>query len=99
MRKKSKMKTYSSADLEKNNHFQLLKVVIYNIIALHFRSGDYLVKDVELGTIYSQDTLEKEKISRLQTQFIVGKNRSQQQDAEHSIHQMVEIADRALSSG
>ena len=69
------------------------------LIELHFRSGDYLVKDVELGTVYSQDTLEKEKISRLQSQFIVGKNRSQQQDAEHSIHQMVEIAARALSSG
>ena len=76
-----------------------LAVELDILIELHFRSGDYLVKDVELGTIYSQDILEKEKISRLQTQFIVGKNRSQQQDAEHSIHQMVEIADRALSSG
>jgi uncharacterized membrane protein len=76
-----------------------LAVELDILIELHFRPGDYLVKDVELGTVYSQDTFEKEKISRLQTQFIVGKNRSQQQDAEHSIHQMVEIADRALSSG
>lgn len=69
------------------------------LIELQFRPGDYLVKDVELGTVYSKDTIEKEKISRLQPQFIVGKNRSQQQDAEHSIHQMVEIAARALSPG
>ena len=76
-----------------------LAVELDSLIELHFRPGDYLVKDVELGTVYSQVTLEKEKISRLQTQFIVGKNRSQQQDAEHSIHQMVEIAARALSPG
>jgi uncharacterized membrane protein len=76
-----------------------LAVELDILIELHFRPGDYLVKDVVLGTVYSQDTLEKEKMSRLQTQFIVGKNRSQQQDAEHSIHQMVEIAARALSPG
>ena len=69
------------------------------LLELYFRSGDYLVKDVELGIIYLNDILEEEKISRIQNQFTVGKNRSQQQDAEHSIHQMVEIAARALSPG
>ena len=76
-----------------------LAVELNILIELYFRPGDYLVKDVELGTVYSQDNFEKEKIYRLQTQFIVDKNRSQQQDAEHSIHQMVEIAARALSPG
>lgn len=69
------------------------------LIELYFRPGDYLVKNVELGTIYANDILDDEKIARIQNHFNVGKNRSQQQDAEHSIHQMVGIAARALSPG
>lgn len=69
------------------------------LIELYFRPGDYLVKGVETGMIFTNDILDEDKIRRLQTQFITGKTRTPEQDAEHAIHQMVEIAARALSPG
>lgn len=69
------------------------------LIELYFRPGDYLVKGLEMGVIYTNEILGEETIKKLQNQFIVGKFRTPQQDAEHAIHQMVEIAARALSPG
>ncbi|MBN2154670.1 MAG: DUF2254 domain-containing protein [Candidatus Lokiarchaeota archaeon] len=69
------------------------------LIEIYFRPGHYIVKDSEIGLIYSNNILDEEVIKRIQTQFNLGKSRTQQQDAEHAIHQMVEIADRALSPG
>jgi uncharacterized membrane protein len=72
---------------------------INGLLELRFRPGDYLVEGVEVGLIYSNDTIDNKKIKLFQEQFLLGKTRTQQQDAEYSIRQMVEIAVRALSSG
>ena len=69
------------------------------LVELHFRPGDYLVEGVEAGIIYSNEKPDEQLIYDLQQQFLLGKTRTQQQDAEYSIHQMVEIGVKALSPG
>lgn len=69
------------------------------LIELYARPGNHLVKDLKIGTIYTNKKLNQEEIYKLESKIQLGKNRSPQQDAEHSIHQMVEIAIRALSPG
>lgn len=69
------------------------------LFELNHRPGDYLVKDIEIGKLYTEDTLEKDKLEKILFLFVIGKTKSAQQDLEFSIHQMVEIAVRALSSG
>lgn len=69
------------------------------LLALHFRPGDHLVEGVELGKLYANNNLEKSQLKSLLDQFVIGKTKNAQQDLEFSIHQMVEIAVRALSPG
>ncbi len=69
------------------------------LIELYNRPGDFLVEGMELGTIYSDEKMEEDELKRCQSYFLTGKARTPQQDTEHSIHQMVEIACRALSPG
>ncbi|SHM30606.1 Uncharacterized membrane protein [Cyclobacterium lianum] len=68
-------------------------------IELYHHPGSYLVKKLDLGKIYSNKSLAKDDLDRLRKHFLGGKTRTPQQDAEHAIHQMVEIAARALSPG
>ncbi|MCA1756236.1 MAG: DUF2254 domain-containing protein [Bacteroidales bacterium] len=69
------------------------------IIILHHRPGDYLVQDIVLCEILCNEECSKEVHKKMQDDFIIGKVRTPQQDAEFSIHQMVEVASRALSPG
>ena len=69
------------------------------LIELHFNPGDHLVEDIEIGKIYANNKLEKEQLKSILRQFVIGKTKNAQQDLEFSIHQMVEIAARALSPG
>jgi len=68
-------------------------------LELYFRPGDYLISGKEIGKVYSHDDLSGEDLEPLNHNFLTGKTRTSQQDAEHAIHQMVEIAGRALSPG
>ncbi len=68
-------------------------------IILHHRPGDFLVQDMVLCDVLSNVECDKEVHKKIQADFIIGKVRTPLQDAEFSIHQMVEIAARALSPG
>lgn len=69
------------------------------LIQLHIRPGGFLVTEAEIGTLFVNEVPDEEKIAEIRNQLIIGKSRTKQQDAEYSIHQMVEIASRALSPG
>lgn len=69
------------------------------LVKIRFKPGDYLVADESLCVVYSNEKLKKEDIDLFQSQFIIGSVRTSQQDAEYAIHQMVEIAAKALSPG
>lgn len=73
-------------------------------IELYYMPGDYLVEDQKVGVLYSNnsekvDDEERDAEDILNPYFIIGNVRIPQQDIEFSIHQMVEVADRALSPG
>lgn len=69
------------------------------VVELFFRPGDFLVENQELGRIHGQKLLDDNILDNFKSQFIFGKSRTKEQDIEHSIHQLVEIASRALSPG
>ena len=79
----------------------LLKIVAKHdsLLKLNHRPGSFLVKGGEIGVIYSNKNWEEESLEKLLAQFVIGKTKTSQQDLEFSIHQMVEIAARALSPG
>ncbi len=69
------------------------------LIVLHQRPGDFLVQNTVLCEVFCHEACSKELHAKIQDDFIIGKVRTPFQDAEFSIHQMVEVASRALSPG
>ncbi|MBE0661345.1 MAG: DUF2254 domain-containing protein [Bacteroidales bacterium] len=69
------------------------------IIILHQRPGNFLVQDMVLCEALCNEEFDIEMQEEIQDHFIIGKVRTPLQDAEFSIHQMVEVAARALSPG
>ncbi|WP_297337015.1 DUF2254 domain-containing protein [Algoriphagus sp.] len=69
------------------------------LMKLNHRPGSYLIQGIEIGKVYSKVEIDEQVIQKIQDQFVIGTTKTSQQDLEHSIHQMVEIASRALSPG
>ena len=95
------VKSQKSGYLQYIDSESLLKALCSfdGLIELHFRLGDHLVEDIEIGKLYTNDKLDNKQLENISSQFIIGKTKIAQQDLEFSIHQMVEIAVRALSPG
>lgn len=70
-----------------------------SLLELNVKPGDYIVKNIEIGKIYHNRKTDEKKLANVSSHLIIGKSRTSQQDFEFSIHQMVEIASRALSTG
>ena len=104
---KSKYLKSFSVKSQKNGYLQyidgdsLLKLASkFNVlIELNFRPGDHLVTDIEIAKLYANNELKVDEIKKFYNQFVIGKTKVGDQDVEFSIHQMVEIASRALSPG
>jgi len=69
------------------------------LIHLFHRPGEFLVEGQKIGIVWPPVAVTKKLISGLQESFIVGSQRTEEQDIEFSIHQLVEVALRALSPG
>jgi uncharacterized membrane protein len=69
------------------------------LIVFHHRIGAYIVNKEPILSIYSKTKFTEDSKTDFSGDFILGNSRTPQQDAEHSIQQMVEIACRALSPG
>ncbi len=69
------------------------------ILELHCRPGSFLIKGAEIGQLHSSNVLNGAALAKLANLFVIGQIKTSQQDLEFSIHQMVEIAARALSPG
>ncbi|MEE4176045.1 MAG: DUF2254 domain-containing protein [Bacteroides sp.] len=69
------------------------------IISLKHRPGDFLVENETIAEVFSKETCTKEVKGRIRETFVFGRVRTPVQDAEFAIHQLVEIASRALSPG
>lgn len=69
------------------------------LLILQFKPGEYIVEGVEIARFYTKKIMETTVLKAIANQFIIGDMKSAKQDIEYSIHQMVEIAVRALSPG
>lgn len=69
------------------------------LIILDLNPGDFVIEKQELLKVYSDKECEFELIEKLHSPFLFGDRRTPIQDSEFAIHQMVEIASRALSPG
>jgi len=69
------------------------------VLLINFRPGDYLVEGLHIVEVLSDEESEEGTLDHIKSAFIIGKVRTPLQDAEFAIHQMVEIAARALSPG
>ncbi len=98
---KQDVKCSKSGYLQSVDGDGLLEIAQENdcIIILHHRPGDYLVQNMILCEVLCNEKCSEEIHEKIQDDFIIGKVRTPLQDAEFSIHQMVEVASRALSPG
>jgi len=99
--KQTTIKSPKSGYLQYIDSEVLLETVTTNgsLFKLKHRPGSFLVKDEEIGVLYLSKEWGEESLDKLLNQFVIGKTKTSQQDLEFSIHQMVEIAARALSPG
>jgi uncharacterized membrane protein len=70
-----------------------------NMIELQCRAGIHMVKNMQIGVLYTNHKTDQKTFDRIMDNFVIGKGKTAQQDLEFSILQMVEIAVRALSPG
>ncbi|MEZ4686145.1 MAG: DUF2254 domain-containing protein [Bacteroidia bacterium] len=86
------------ADLER-----LLTIAEENhlLVEVHQKPGDYLVKSERMLSLFQYPSTEPKNLSdeTLNALFLFANNRSYFQDSEFAIHQIVEVASRALSPG
>ena len=69
------------------------------IISLNHRPGDFLVEKEMIAEVYAKEAIGDEIPDKIRSTFVFGSVRTPLQDAEFAIHQLVEIASRALSPG
>ncbi|MEB2775127.1 DUF2254 domain-containing protein [Algoriphagus sp. D3-2-R+10] len=69
------------------------------LFELNYRPGAFLIKGMDIGLIFSNRIVEEKEIDKILSHFVIGETKTAQQDLEFSIHQMVEIASRAISPG
>lgn len=79
----------------------LMKMAVENnlLLRLQHRPGHFIVQKEPLLTVWPSSKVNKKLVKKLKAAFIIGKQRTQQQDVEFSVNQLVEIAIRALSPG
>ncbi len=69
------------------------------VIHLQLRPGQFVIAGSTLAVITSKDIFNVQLIDPITDAFIIGTQRTPEQDAEYPLHQLVEVAVRALSPG
>jgi uncharacterized membrane protein len=69
------------------------------LLRLKYRPGKFIVEGSELVMIWPGERVNKKLTQHLYQAFIFGEQRTEQQDVEFPINQLVEIASRAISPG
>jgi uncharacterized membrane protein len=80
---------------------QLMKLATEGNLLLQIqkRPGDFVVKGSSLAMVYPAEAVRKKLPEQINSAFVLGSQRTDQQDIRFSINQLVEIAARALSPG
>lgn len=93
---------HRSGYLQAVNIGGLLKLAIDHdlLLRLERRPGDFVTRGTPLASVWSAKGARPEELAdAVKGAFIVGAKRSPEQDIEHLINQLVEVAVRALSPG
>ncbi|WP_447962971.1 DUF2254 domain-containing protein [Nitrospira sp. Ecomares 2.1] len=69
------------------------------VIFLHYRPGHFITKGASLAKVLALGPMADIVTPQINKQMICGSNRTQEQDIEFSVLQLVEVAVRALSPG
>jgi uncharacterized membrane protein len=69
------------------------------LIRLKIRPGKFLIQGSDLALVFPGKKVNKKLTKQINDAFILGKERTEQQDIEFPIDQLVEIALRAISPG
>jgi uncharacterized membrane protein len=93
------VKTQSNGYLQAIDDDRLMKLACQHdlILRLNYRPGHFAIEGSELMRVYPRQLLRRKLIKKLDDAFILGKERTERQDVEFPIEQLVEIALRALS--
>jgi uncharacterized membrane protein len=107
MELKEKLKVKHTIQVNENGYLQIidsdgLMQVAHEyklLITMDHRPGVYLVKNMDLVCVYAETEICEKAKRRISKAFIYGDRRTPTQDAEFAIHQLAEVASRALSPG
>ncbi|AFZ33900.1 Protein of unknown function DUF2254, membrane [Stanieria cyanosphaera PCC 7437] len=96
-----RVRAQSSGYLQAIDDEELIKLACqYNLLLrLNYRPGQFIVKGSEIILVYPREKVNRKLLQELNDAFILGKERTEQQDVEFPIEQLVEIALRAISPG
>lgn len=80
---------------------QMMQIATENNLLLRVqqRPGRFVVKGSELIQVFPEASMSKSLATQIKNAFVFGSQRTEQQDVEFSVDQLVEIAVRALSPG
>ncbi|MBD1925509.1 DUF2254 domain-containing protein [Trichocoleus sp. FACHB-90] len=90
-----------SGYLQAIDNEQLMKIATSKdlLLRLKYRPGKFVVEGSEMVMIWPGERVNKKLTHHLNQAFIFGEQRTEQQDVEFPINQLVEIAARAISPG
>lgn len=90
-----------SGYLQAVDNERLMKIAKSNnlLLRLKHRPGKFVVRDSELVMVWPGERVDKKLCRQIQEAFILGLERTEQQDVEFCVNQLVEIALRAISPG
>jgi uncharacterized membrane protein len=93
------IKAKSNGYLQAIDNEELMKLACKHdwLLRLNYRPGQFIVKGSELMMVYPRERVTRKLLKKLNDAFILGKERTEQQDVEFPIEQLVEIALRAIS--
>lgn len=83
------------------DHDKLMEIACSNdlLLQVSYRAGKYTMKRDALVTVKSQEKIEEKIADSISGCFLIGSMRTPEHDPEYAIHQLVEVALRALSPG
>ncbi len=95
------IKANSNGYLQAINDQKLMEIACKYNLLIHVKSrpGKFVIKGNELVMVWPGERVNRKLNHRLQKTFIFGKERTEQQDVEFPLQQLVEIALRAISPG
>ncbi|BAU64157.1 hypothetical protein STA3757_15280 [Stanieria sp. NIES-3757] len=95
------IRAQSNGYLQAIDDEELMKLACQHnlLLRLNYRPGQFIVKGCELILVYPRESINRKLNQRLKNTVILGKERTEQQDVEFPIEQLVEIALRAISPG